>query len=448
MKHGLCAWLILSLCAGSVVQGELQWHALGTPAARRSATMIVDSVNQRIVLFGGSSERANGKYYNDVWQMPLEGEGNYGWAPLSVAGDKPAGRTWHSAAYDPVHQKMYVIGGVNSSGTLTDVWALDLTAGSEEWQQLRIANTPSPTRCATHPIYHPRRNSLICFGGSGNYEWFNDVWELKLDSMVWREIPIRGEKPGDRGSAGMFFDQSGNRMIIFGGGMGGHFYNDLWALDLTPGSEHWTELEPTGEIPGARNGFAFGYNPKSQKLYISCGSSLEGHLYNDVYVLRMRTMTWVQRHPSGDVLDVRRNTVGTFDRLGRTFFVFGGDIGSSYFGDTHFLPFGEDDDDELPDLTFQSVSSSAPSVRVSSVSSDQVRLHFALPEAGHVDVKILDVTGRLVRHLFSGTAPAANAEFVWDRIDDSGKAVSRGTYCCLLEAGPSRIVGCKFVLSR
>ena len=51
----------------------LEWKGLDHPAARRNAMIIVDSLNQRIILFGGTSDRLqNGIWFNDVWEMPLD----------------------------------------------------------------------------------------------------------------------------------------------------------------------------------------------------------------------------------------------------------------------------------------------------------------------------------------------------------------------------------------
>ncbi len=139
---------------------------------------------------------------------------------------------------------MRIFGGDDGSRTLNEIWALNLTLGSENWERLNPSGTPPIARFDQYAIYHPARNSLIIFGGeAGNYQWQNDAWELKLDSMVWREISVPS-RPAPRVGGGELFDAANNRMILFGGSAWSTWYNEVWALDLTPGNENWTQLYP------------------------------------------------------------------------------------------------------------------------------------------------------------------------------------------------------------
>jgi subtilisin family serine protease len=55
-------------------------------------------------------------------------------------------------------------------------------------------------------------------------------------------------------------------------------------------------------------------------------------------------------------------------------------------------------------------------------------LHFNLPADSHVDLRIYDVAGHLVRSLVSGSMPAGANRVNWNGTDDSGRAVASGTY--------------------
>ncbi len=55
-------------------------------------------------------------------------------------------------------------------------------------------------------------------------------------------------------------------------------------------------------------------------------------------------------------------------------------------------------------------------------------LHFNLPSDSHVDLKIYDVAGRLVRTLASGPRPAGANRVRWNGTDDANHAVASGTY--------------------
>jgi len=62
---------------------------------------------------------------------------------------------------------------------------------------------------------------------------------------------------------------------------------------------------------------------------------------------------------------------------------------------------------------------------------------FVLEQAGHVDLALYDVAGRLVRTLLGGHHEAGEHRVVWDGRDDQGRAVSSGTYLCRVRAGGS-----------
>jgi hypothetical protein len=61
-------------------------------------------------------------------------------------------------------------------------------------------------------------------------------------------------------------------------------------------------------------------------------------------------------------------------------------------------------------------------------SSGNATLTFTLPRAGKATLALYDVSGRLVRTVFAGPAPAGPNAAVWDGRDDAGRAVAAGAY--------------------
>ncbi|MCK4680871.1 carboxypeptidase regulatory-like domain-containing protein, partial [bacterium] len=55
-------------------------------------------------------------------------------------------------------------------------------------------------------------------------------------------------------------------------------------------------------------------------------------------------------------------------------------------------------------------------------------LHFSLPNDSHVDLKIYDVAGHLVRSLVSGSRSAGGNKVRWNGMDNADRAVASGTY--------------------
>lgn len=62
-------------------------------------------------------------------------------------------------------------------------------------------------------------------------------------------------------------------------------------------------------------------------------------------------------------------------------------------------------------------------------------IRFALPEALEVTLGIYNITGQLVRTLFSGRQAAGVHSMVWDGIDDNDRPAASGIYLCRLQAG-------------
>ena len=68
----------------------------------------------------------------------------------------------------------------------------------------------------------------------------------------------------------------------------------------------------------------------------------------------------------------------------------------------------------------------------------RTEIAFSLPAAGPARLEVYDIRGRLVRVLSDGALPAGQQRVAWDGLDDSGQAVSSGTYLLRLETGSGR----------
>ncbi|MCK4412958.1 MAG: hypothetical protein KAY32_05395 [Candidatus Eisenbacteria sp.] len=64
--------------------------------------------------------------------------------------------------------------------------------------------------------------------------------------------------------------------------------------------------------------------------------------------------------------------------------------------------------------------------------ANRTAIEYALPNAANVQIRILDPTGRVVRHLYEGHQYAGDYEVTWNRQDDAGRGVGSGVYYALL----------------
>jgi len=419
----------------------IDWTALA-PQARCAARLCADSANQRIILFGGTIVYMDGRYFNDVWEMPLDNPGYYPWLQIKPSGSPPA-RADHCLVHDPVGGRMILFGGASSiGGFLNDVWALNLAPGSESWEQLTPAGSVPSARAYAYAVYCPERRSVVVYGGydGGN---LGDVWELTLDTLAWHSISASGA-PSARRDGGVVYDAAGGRMLVFGGRTGSGFTDDLWALDLAPGSEHWDQLSQSGSAPSARAGFASGQTGDGSKLYVSCGWDA-GSFYSDLYVLDVATTAWTHPSVGGDQPVGRRNTCGACDPVSGNFFIFGGegDIGW-YLGDAYFVDCANVN---VHEPVWQNSGLAGPALSVTAISGGAVRIHCLVARACALTVSVLDISGRKVREVFAGRVNAPGTWLEWNGRDSHGSAVAAGTYYCSMDDG-STVVSRKVIIAR
>ncbi len=74
------------------------------------------------------------------------------------------------------------------------------------------------------------------------------------------------------------------------------------------------------------------------------------------------------------------------------------------------------------------------------------RLRWTLERASDIELAVVDVTGRRVRHLAQGTFLAGTHEFSWDGRDDDGRMLSAGAYFVVGRIGSERTSARLFLL--
>ena len=74
------------------------------------------------------------------------------------------------------------------------------------------------------------------------------------------------------------------------------------------------------------------------------------------------------------------------------------------------------------------------------------RMRWSLEQSARVELSILDVTGRIVRHLVSGVYSAGTHDFSWDGRDDDGRSMRAGAYFVAGTIGGERASQRFFVL--
>ena len=230
------------------------------------------------------------------------------------------------------------------------------------WVQ-SIPSGTAPPRYSSGVVYNPATNRMVTFGGVGPTPTGvvdNSVWILTnangLGASSWIEATPSGVagSPAPRVNPSLAYDQTSNRMILFGGGNCGNF-QDYWILlnaDGTSGTPQWQQVVTAGTPPpGYLEGTA--YDPNSNRFIVYLGPSDRGgcpstRSYTDTQVwvltnangLDSGTPTWLQYSPSGSLPVSRElsfSASNTYDPATNTAVFTGGDNSGGFLNDTWIL---------------------------------------------------------------------------------------------------------------
>lgn len=256
------------------------------PTPRQGHCAVYDPVRDRILMFGGydgGPSNFSGGFCNDLWALspgdPLV------WTQLAPTGTPPARRDYASLVYDSVRDRLVLFAGFDSLGSRNDVWGLSLSSGTPAWSPIVPSGTPPTTRLSHCAIYDAPRDRMVVFGGSNGGTFLSDAWELDFSpSPHWAPMAT-GVGPSGRKNASLVDDTTRDRLILFGGVGAAGSLNDLWELPLTGGN--WSSLVPSSPIaPLARHSQAAIYDPVQDAMMFEGGyHSQRDSVLSDTWVL-------------------------------------------------------------------------------------------------------------------------------------------------------------------
>ncbi|XP_023545254.1 acyl-CoA-binding domain-containing protein 5-like isoform X1 [Cucurbita pepo subsp. pepo] len=258
------------------------------------------------------------------------------------------------------------------------------------------------------------QGNVYVFGGCCGGLHFSDVLVLNLDTMLWTNMVTTGHSPGPRDSHGAVI--VGNQMIVFGGTNGSKKVNDLHILDL--GTKEWTQPECKGNPPAPRESHTATLIG-DDKLAIFGGSGEgESNYLNDLHILNLKTMVWMNTEVRGDVPIPRDSHSAT--AVGHKLLVYGGDCGDRYQGGVDML--------DMHSLTWSRlcVQGSSPGVRAGHAAVNIATKVYILGGVGdrqyYNDAWVLDLCtcswtqletcGQQPQGRFSHTAVVADSDIV------------------------------------
>jgi len=233
-------------------------------------------------------------------------------------GNSPPVLAWAAAAYDPVNDRVVMFGGaptINGGGTTNETWAWDGTT----WTELSPKSSPG-ARWTHGMAYDESRQRIVLFGGlSGDAAStaLNDTWEW--DGTDWSQVTT-ANAPAPRGIHGSIaYDSAHQKIVIRGGGTlpGQTLYGDTWTYD----GNDWTEVA-VGTGPSARVAPAIAFDEANGELVLFGGGTWSPY-YADTWTFD--GTTWTQATPAPNPSpSMRQSARMIFDKTRALTLLFGG----------------------------------------------------------------------------------------------------------------------------
>ncbi len=270
------------------------WRDAGAdegPPVREFDNILYDASNTRAVMCLGLNNVAN--YMDDCWAESLPSSGASVWTNLNATGTAPAGKWGAAAVYDSLNHRVVFFGGEGPAGTYrndVDILSLPSGGGQAQWMTATTSGTAPTGRRFPTAVYDSVNQRMVIFGGeTSGTAATNQVWSLTLPSgggtLVWSQLSPSGTAPSARRSESILDPNGGSpRMVIFGGWDETNALNDSWALSLGLGTETWSQLSPSGVLPFPRRSDPVAYDPVNGRLITKGG--------RDASTLRFFGDTW------------------------------------------------------------------------------------------------------------------------------------------------------------
>jgi len=305
------------------------------PSGRGYFDMTYDSVNNKIVLFGGYE--GNSKYSDETWLYDLK-EDN--WTQKNPT-KKPLARSNHRMTYDPANNNVVLFGGQDGSNNdMNDTWFYDVA--SNKWTQKNPSTKPSARR-VPGMAYDSANKKVVLFGGvTAEGVNYNDTWLYDYETNNWTK---RGqvEKPDKRNMHAMAYDSKNEVTVMFGGALeDGSINDETWLY--YPSNNTWRQMHPT-KHPSARSDFSMVYNSIDGKAYLFGGGTDSG-LSDETWAYDSSTNTWEDLNPTSKP-SARQNYAMAYDSGTNKIVLFGGNIKGDIIDDTWVYDVSSNDWEEI-----------------------------------------------------------------------------------------------------
>ena len=421
------------------LSGAPQWTQLPPtgkfPISRALHSAIFDAPRGRMIVFGGGHLRSGAEtLLGDLWSIPVLDPQRA--ESLVTVGAPPPPQHGHGAIYDPVRDRMIVVGA--TPGPSMEVWDLAL-GGVPTWSHWAPGGTPPTSRVFASFVYDEVRDRLLMIGGTSPE--YTQVWALSLGGApAWTLLTCAGPQPPHFYLATAVRDPLSDRFVVYAA-------DQVWALEPS-GTPTWVPLAP-GAGPASRNAQVAVGRPSESVMLAFSGDLVVGPCANDLWSLSLPgAPSWSPVTFVGGPPPTRSGATAVYDATHDQMLVFGGSqcafVGTS-LSDLWSLSWGGPLAVGTPRPPTSTLAMEPP---YPNPARTEVQLRWSLAEPCDVVIRIHDVAGRAVRTLRLSRSSAGPGSATWDGRTDAGAAAHAGLYVFTAIAGSSRQQGRVVLLGR
>lgn len=225
---------------------ENRWFCVDSELEQRppglsEITMAYDSINDKVILFGGMGENSPGsrdQTYNELWVFSFE---PLSWTRMSPD-NNPLPQYGAQMVYDEASSSVLMYPGhwnevddPTNHGYGDDIWEYQYQ--SDSWVMYEASSKPVGRYWAN--VNSVGAGKIILFGGNRATS-MDDTWIYDYPSNTWSQIHTQNTPP-DRMCSSMAYDPTNDQLVMFGGFQEGMvFLDDTWIFDFE--TENWLEL--------------------------------------------------------------------------------------------------------------------------------------------------------------------------------------------------------------
>ncbi len=254
-----------------------------TPSARCYQALVYNSTTGEVIMFAGVGAT---DALEETWTYDALANA---WVKAEAAGeDQPSSARQMPGAYDPTTLKVISYDGTS--------WGYDVSG--KVWESLKPEGDKlTPARVGACMVKDDKTGKIILFGGTDMNKSYNETWGYDPGANTWTNLQPQGELPPGRSDAGMAYDPSSGKVILFGG-VDSDFncLADTWSYD--PTANAWTKIATT-EAPAARSGVGFAYDRHSKRFIMFGGIDSQLVCYNDTWAFDASAGSWKDLAPGG-----------------------------------------------------------------------------------------------------------------------------------------------------